>query len=88
MTQTDSWNWNQWLFQSRSIRATLLPDPRVAQECAKYGMRAVFDLSRRTYLIGSEDTLYGAVEEKSLIKTELATTIAELFVTGPFRDIP
>jgi hypothetical protein len=73
----------QQLFQSE-MPSTDLPNPQVSQECAKYGMRAVFFFHRRTYLIGSGDTLYGEVGEESCIETELATTIAELFVTGPF----
>ena len=76
--------WNQWVFRYLS-RFDTSPDPRVPQECAKYGMRAVFDTSKRTYLIGSGDTLYGVMSEESCSRTDLATTIAELSVTGPFR---
>lgn len=84
-----SWYFKQRLFQIQTqIPFTDLPNPRIFQECAKYGMRAVFYSYRRTYLIGSGDTLYGEVPEESCIGTELATTIAELFVTGPFRSIP
>jgi hypothetical protein len=84
-----SWYQKQRLFQIQyEMPSVDLPNPLVAQECAKYGMRAVFYFYRRTYLIGSGDTLYGEVGEESCIETELATTIAELFVTGPFRSIP
>jgi hypothetical protein len=78
-----SWSWNEWVFLT-ARRSASLPNPLVAQECEKYGMRSAFDYSRRTYLIGSENTLYGVVPEESCSETELATTIAELFVTGPF----
>jgi hypothetical protein len=81
-----SWDWGQILF--RTGDSNELPNPRVSQECAKYGMRAVYRYSRRTYLIGSGDTLYGEVPEESCSGAELAATIAELFVTGPFRSIP
>ena len=80
-----SFDWSVWVFRSVGELA-MLPNPQVARECEKYGMRAVFDLPRRTYLIGSGDTLYGEVPEE--LCTDLATTIAELFVTGPFRSIP
>lgn len=82
-----SWYFKQRLFQSK-MPCTDLPNLRVSQECAKYGMRAVFYFYRRTYLIGSGDTLYGEVPEESCIETELATTIAELSITGPFSSIP
>jgi len=82
-----SWIWSEWVFLTTNLSAPL-PNPLVAQECEKYGMRAVFDLSRRAYLIGNENTLYGVVGEESCSGTELATTIAELFVTGPFVSIP
>lgn len=82
---SESWYFKQRLFQTQ-MPLKDLPNPRVSQECAKYGMRAVFYFYRRTYLIGSGDTLYGEVPEE--LCTDLATTIAELFVTGPFRSIP
>jgi len=82
---SDRWYQKQRLFQIQyEMPSSDLPNPQVSLECAKYGMRAVFYSYRRTYLIGSGDTLYGEVGEESCIETELA----ELFVTGPFRSIP
>ena len=55
----------------------------VAQECEKYGMRAVYNPRNGTCLIGSENTLYGSVGAE-LSGTGLEAAILELFVTGPF----
>jgi len=79
-------DWEGWVFRSVGKHSSL-PNPRVAQECEKYSMRAVFDRSSRRYLIGSGDTLYGSVGDR-LNETDLEAAIAELFVTGPFRSIP
>jgi hypothetical protein len=87
LDDTYSWFWSQESFRY-SLTYDTSPPCRVAQECEKYGMRVVFRPCKRTYLIGSGDTLYGEVPEESCSGAELAATIAELFVTGPFRSIP